>query len=706
MSTQIEKVPMKFHPRAFSAFGSDLVTNDCVAIAELVKNSYDAFAYHVDVSIAKDYIEIKDDGSGMTANTIRNAWAVIATPYKERKPVVQREGKIRRVSGNKGLGRFSASRLGRYLQIITKSISEPLIIADIDWESFISSTQMDDCMIRMTVGGEESPFEQSKSGTIIRITGLYEEWNRNKVKELENSLSRLLSPFQGVDDFSIVLNYESYASPVYIKPQRFIQYPTYSITGTVNQNGVIGWNYRFSPKNHLTTEKNGTIQWEDACHGFDSTHIIDIINPNRYCAGKITFDIRAWDLDSDSIADISDAFNIGKKEIRSSISQYKGLSVYRDGVLVLPKSDASKDWLGIDVRRVSLIGKRLSTSQIIGMINISAEDNPEIRDTSDREKLVDTLEYKQFRTVIETIISTFEDLRFSDRKTPEKNPKGLNDLISPLSAVPLVSKLEDEINKGNTPEQLIETVRDYAAENEKTLNELSERLAYYAQTASLGSVAVVILHEILTGMTVIKRFLNRIRNVYNNADKKTIEYLDDSESWHARLVDVANSFAPLYRKTLRKEHNECNINEELEKSIRLIKSKKDAAPISFGLEVDKLLIASVFAGELQTILINLFDNAVFWINYSKKEDKRIIVKAYRSSNNRAKIIVSDSGVGITVDDINKIFQPGITAKPHGIGMGLVIVTELLSNYDCKIAAIVPGEIGGATFEFEVPLVEE
>ena len=703
MGSHIEEVPIKFHPRAFSAFGADLVTNDCVAITELVKNCYDAFAYHVVVSVTTDYIEIKDDGSGMTADTIRNAWAVIATPYKERKPLAQRGGKTRRVSGNKGLGRFSASRLGQYLQIITKSESEPLITAEIDWESFVSSPEMTDCVIKMTVGGEESLFDQSLSGTIIRITGLYEEWNRNKVKELENSLSRLLSPFQGTDDFSIVLNYESYASPVYIKPQRFIQYPTYSIDGTVDKNGIIHWNYRFSPKNRLTTEKNGTIQWEDACNGFDSSHILDTENPVPYIAGKISFEIRAWDLDSDSIAEVSEAFNIGKREIRSSIAQYKGLSVYRDGVLVLPKSESSKDWLGIDVRRVSLIGKRLSTSQIIGMINISAEDNPEIKDTTDREKLVDTPEYKQFRKVVETVISTFEDLRFTDRKAPEKKPKGLNDLISPLSAVQLVSKLEDEICKGNTPEQLIETVRDYAAENEKTLTELSERLTYYAQTASLGSVAVVILHEILTGMTVIKRFLKRVRSVFKEADNKTLEYLEDSETWHARLVAVANSFAPLYRKTLRKEHNKCNINEELEKSIRLISSKKDAAGILFEVTVDKSLDASVFAGELQTIFINLFDNAVFWINYSKKLDKRIIVKAHRLNDNRATIIVSDSGVGITVDDVSKIFQPGITAKPHGIGMGLVIVTELLNNYECKIATIVPGEIGGATFEFEVPL---
>ena len=93
MSRIIEEVPMKFHPRAFSAFGADLVTNDCVAIAELVKNSYDAFANTVTVSVLPDSIEIKDDGFGMTADVIREAWAVIATPYKKKAPIVEKTGK-------------------------------------------------------------------------------------------------------------------------------------------------------------------------------------------------------------------------------------------------------------------------------------------------------------------------------------------------------------------------------------------------------------------------------------------------------------------------------------------------------------------------------------------------------------------------------------------------------------------------------------
>ena len=706
MNNNMEQVAIKFHPRAFSAFGSDLVTNDCVAIAELVKNGYDAFATRVCVSVFSDYIEIRDNGLGMTRDIIRNAWAVIATPYKEKRPVIEVNGRIRRVSGNKGLGRFSAARLGRYLEIITKNVDDQYVTAKIDWESFTKSESMNDCQILMTAS--EINEELEGCGTIIRITGLYETWDDKKITELINALARLISPFEKVDDFSIELNYEAYATSIHIMPQEFIQKPTYSICGSVTSDGDIEWKYKYAPRACVVTQKDGKLSWEDASRGFESMHVFQNTPYEEYKAGKFSFEIRAWDLDSDSIAEVSDTFKIGKREIRNNIAQYKGLSIYRDNVLVLPKSDATKDWLGIDIRRVSQIGRRLSTSQIIGMVNISSEYNREIKDTTDREKLVDTVEYKQFCRIVESVIVTFENLRYID-KTPTpatSGRKGLNDLISPLSTVELVSKLEDAVSEGHNAQHLLETVRDYAAESEKALSQLNDRLTYYAQTASLGSVAVVILHEILTGMTVIKRFLKRFRNNAVDADARTIEYLEDAETWHSRLVDVANSFAPLYRRTLKNEEHSCNLLDEINKSIRLVSSKKEAHDITFEVDVSSAANVSVHAGELQTILVNLLDNAIFWINYAKKDSKKISIRNEFIDESKIKIVINDTGLGIQQDEADKIFQPGITSKPHGIGMGLVIVTELLNHYDCKVGTVVPGELGGATFIFELPRYED
>ena len=80
-----EAVPFRMHPRVFAALGADLVTNDVVAVIELVKNSYDAFAENVRLRFGNDeplgpFLEIEDDGKGMTRDIIENVWCLVATP--------------------------------------------------------------------------------------------------------------------------------------------------------------------------------------------------------------------------------------------------------------------------------------------------------------------------------------------------------------------------------------------------------------------------------------------------------------------------------------------------------------------------------------------------------------------------------------------------------------------------------------------------
>ena len=61
------------------------------------------------------------------------------------------------------------------------------------------------------------------------------------------------------------------------------------------------------------------------------------------------------------------------------------------------------------------------------------------------------------------------------------------------------------------------------------------------------------------------------------------------------------------------------------------------------------------------------------------------------------------GPGIDDDDVEKVFWPGVTSKPDGIGMGLTVVSELVAAYGGNVLTIHPGEIGGASFMFDLPV---
>ena len=107
--------------------GKDLITSDNVAIFELVKNSYDAYASKVVITFAEDRIIIADNGKGMTFDEIRDKWLFVG--YSEKKDGAKEEDKqqsyrdrIKRYyAGAKGIGRFSCDRLGRFMTMTTGS---------------------------------------------------------------------------------------------------------------------------------------------------------------------------------------------------------------------------------------------------------------------------------------------------------------------------------------------------------------------------------------------------------------------------------------------------------------------------------------------------------------------------------------------------------------------------------------------------------
>ena len=227
-----EQVPLLFHPSVFSALGEDMVTSDTVAIAELVKNSYDAFAFNVLIKFEKDekgqnQIVVEDDGFGMTKDIIQNAWATVATPYKRKNPVAKRiiNGKeeIRVVSGNKGLGRCSAARLGDEMKMITKHKNGECIQAIFDWTALNNIESVSDALMTLEyLNGNKFINNESKTGTIIEIKNLKSSWNESKITLLKNELSRLITPFEEVRNFSIKILFSDTNAPVDVQPLDFI----------------------------------------------------------------------------------------------------------------------------------------------------------------------------------------------------------------------------------------------------------------------------------------------------------------------------------------------------------------------------------------------------------------------------------------------------------------------------------------------------
>ncbi len=240
--TKDNRIPFRLHPRVFAALGSDLVTNDFVAITELVKNSYDAFADRVDVRFRTDetrgdYIEIQDNGFGMDRVAVETVWCVVATPYRVDNPVSRKGNKTRRTAGEKGLGRLSMARLGNRLEMLTQAKGQPCLRVAIEWTGLSRASSLDLCFASIEENDGPSPFKPS--GTLHRIYDLQAEWSNERLEELHEHLSRLLSPFSGVEDFAIWLypKDESVKPAAKIASPDFLKNPKYRLAVTADASG-------------------------------------------------------------------------------------------------------------------------------------------------------------------------------------------------------------------------------------------------------------------------------------------------------------------------------------------------------------------------------------------------------------------------------------------------------------------------------------
>ena len=125
------KLKIRPYARLLTMLGEQLITNEQIALAELIKNAYDAdadwvkvcfvdFDYDIENNIIKalpqSKIIIEDNGCGMSLDVIKNSWMNPATPNKKSKDIrdVQRTPKKKRIiQGEKGIGRFAILKLGR-----------------------------------------------------------------------------------------------------------------------------------------------------------------------------------------------------------------------------------------------------------------------------------------------------------------------------------------------------------------------------------------------------------------------------------------------------------------------------------------------------------------------------------------------------------------------------------------------------------------
>lgn len=700
----LEKIAFRFHPRVFAALGADLVTNDVVAVMELVKNAYDAGAKNVHVRFGRDsetgnYLEIEDDGCGMSREVIKEVWCVVATPYKMHRRTVGRGDGRRRVSGDKGLGRLSAARLGDDFRMLTRERGCPCLDVRVRWTSFAEASDVSEAAIELRrYRGEFGP-----SGTSIRIGELKQAWNTQQLSDLQSNLSRLVPPFSGFGDFSLFLRKPGAREDddVRVQAHEFFNEPTYSILGSVNADGDISSVYRHVPLSKTVSGRtqDNLVTWSqvkgDSMRGQGRDTPVE---PPK--CGPFSFEIRAWDLRPEDTTAITGRFRLKRKAILDAIRDHKGISLYRDGILVMPKSETARDWLGLDRRRVSRMGLRLSTSQIVGYVSVSSQENPDIRDTSDRERLIAGQALTDFTLLMENVVDTLEMERNRERFDPALE-RPMASLFDDLSPEPLLREVRAFAKRGDDANAVLSSVEAYAERTAETTKTIQKRFVYYSRLATVGTLAQMLVHEIRNRTTTIGRFLITMKDrLVSGADPELRGQRQRAEQATLALESLADRFSPLASRSFRR--NRVSVLEDRFQACLEVERGKIKELAVRCVVPESTTHLAVDPGELDAVLLNLITNSLYWLRAVEDRPREISFSIHCIQGaDRIAVQVDDSGPGIDEEDIERVFLPGVTRRPGGIGMGLTVASEIVSVYGGRMA--VARTSFGASFRFDLPL---
>lgn len=372
--------------------GRDLITSDEIAIFELVKNSYDAYASKVVITFDYNRIVIADNGKGMSIKDIDEKWLKIGFSAKrdgsedDDKQKSYRDNIRRFYAGAKGIGRFSCDRLGKKLELKTKTKKNNLYdVIRIDWEKFEKDQRkkIDDVKFDHEQIVEKIVFPQKKnSGTILEITDLRDAWDRDKILNLKRSLEKLINPFSETQGFEIEIICENEK--------------TRDLTETHDSKIVNG-----TIKNSILDVIN--LKTTKIEVRLDGTTIETTLTDRDVIVYKIREKNKYKSLSSAQIClyflNKSAKINF-KKVMDVDLVGYGSIFLFRNGFRILPYGNNGDDSWGLDHRAAQGYNRFLGTRDLFGRVDVQSNDINEFKEVSSRDGgLIEseaTLQLKKF----------------------------------------------------------------------------------------------------------------------------------------------------------------------------------------------------------------------------------------------------------------------------------------------------------------------
>lgn len=733
---------LKFRPyaRLLTMLGDQLIKNERVALVELIKNAYDADASWVKLTFqnfnkdlqaigADARIIIEDDGVGMTREIIENHWVNPATPGKLVEKKLQRKvtKKGRVIQGEKGIGRFALLKLGKCVEMTTrakKSTSELTLKLDVSSydENFLNDNQglfLDELRMTLTETDPAEKIDRGRihlgdttvarrsQGTRLEISHLQGSWTRNRVEQVHRDLGRLQSIFDRIvesvsassppantskskrDDFRVYIYRDDALETFDSENEEVIQTlleekTVFRIEGEYNE-----------PEKKFDFTINDMHQslglLEPVLTGlkiYRDTYMRDK-RPNELASrpttcGSFKFKFYIFNFASDAAE-----HHLLTKADKELIREHR-IYLYRDGIRVYPYGDPSDDWLMIDVRRGTVKASEFfSNDQTVGVVEISQEENSNLRDKTSREGLVEVGEATDdFRALIQIFLAWVRADPYNKLIRIKKTSEDI-EAFATNAVEHSLNELSDAIAGGDQSaanDRLDDAKRNYFSERRY----LVKRAEDTEHLAGVGLSVEAASHDLMLSISSMYRLINDLMELTRDGKPVPAGHLaKELTSLRGMISFVEGAMTEMQRlfRSTKQKRKQIRVEEVLGKVQRLYGSLMKKRGITYDVQtLGSPLMANTTDAVLLQVFLNLFDNSCYWLE-GRDAPRNITIVLDGDSGS---LIFADSGPGFRKEDLGYVFQPFFSGKGEdGRGLGLYIARQLLARHEYTIEVTEP-----------------
>lgn len=259
------------------------------------------------------------------------------------------------------------------------------------------------------------------------------------------------------------------------------------------------------------------------------------------------------------------------------------------------------------------------------------------------------------------------------------------------------------------PPTYVFLVRDMSVcvRQEQRIAELEREVAHLSRHSLLGELATTITHELAQPLTAITNYTSAAgRCLAQDAEGKaeiSLELIEKAGEQAKRAWIIMHRLRKLLQHR-DAEFGAGDLRHVLNEAVELATLGASQHGISILVDApDEPVTVRMDPIQLQILLANLVRNAVDELRVSRGE-RKIWISLRRIEGDRAEILVEDTGPGIAPEVYANIFDPFLTTKPHGLGVGLAVSRRIALAHDGRLAAHNRTQ-GGAAFSFLIPLLK-